>query len=66
MFSVALKFMVISLTVLRLRGPVVGLVDGGTEALAHNVRPGTVEGHLAQLPGLRHGRLEAFQRAGLP
>jgi hypothetical protein len=63
MLSVALTLMAISLTVLRLRGPIVGLVDGGAEALVaspppHHVGPGAVEGHLAllaQLPGLRHG-----------
>lgn len=56
------------------RGPVVGLVNGDAEALVappapDHVRPRAVKGHLgvgATLLGLRHGRLEALQGAGLP
>lgn len=61
-----------SLTILR--GSVVGLVDCDAETLVaspppDHVRSRAVKGHLgfyAALLGLRHGRLEALQGAGLP
>lgn len=61
-----------SLTIFR--GSIVGLVDGDAETLVaspppDDMRPRTVKGHLgldAALLGLRHGRLEALQGAGLP
>lgn len=57
------------LTIVRLCWAIVGLVNGGTEALiaaasADHVGSRPMEGQVTLLH-LRHGRLEALQRAGL-